>query len=651
MKRQSPVSDRNPKLQPRRRPAPLQTVDETAAQLPAKLQRAVALHRQGDLASARCMYEEILDFHPRHFDALHLLGVMAIQTRNPGLALTLIERAIDAYPLSAAAHCNRGSALEALDRAEAALSSFERALSIEPDYVEALFNRANVLYKLERYDSALAGYDRVIAHSPNLAQAHFNRGNALRQLRRLDDAKASYDAAIEKSPGYAEAHCNRGLALKEMHHLSAALADFERAIAIDPNYAAAHSNRGNVLMKLQQWDAALASYDRAIAASSDFAEAHFNRGIVLHELERFDEALADYDRAIAIRPDYAEAYSNRGNAQTELNRLSEALASYDHAIAMQPDYAPGWFNRSIALLLTGDFARGWHDYEWRWRNEAGSVINERREYKQPLWLGEQSLAGKTILLYGEQGLGDTIQFCRYVKLFPDLGARVVLDVKKPLAKLLANLDSVSHLTSEGDAPPFFDYHCPLLSLPLAFKTTVDTIPFTSGYLSAEPGRLGYWRARLEEKIAPRIGLVWSGNAKHRKDRKRSFALASLIPYLPGGVEYFCLQTELRAADQETLLAHPHILNFGGELEFDNTAALCECMDLVISVDTSVAHLSAALGKRTWILLPFNPDWRWLMDRSDSPWYRSVKLYRQRERGVWSEVFEQVRHDLTELTGA
>jgi tetratricopeptide (TPR) repeat protein len=614
-------------------------------ELAAKLRQAVAFHQQGQLARARAIYREILAREPRHFDALHLSGVVAIQTKDPVLALELIGKAIDVHPGSAAAHCNQGSAFEALGQLDAALASFDRAISIDAGHLESQFNRANVLHKRERFESALAGYDRTLALQPTLAAAHFNRGKVLRQLQRWDGARQSFERAIGLEPGHAEAYLSLGLVLKELQQLKAAVASYDRAIAIKPDFVEAHSNRGNVLKRLEQWDAALASYDRAITLKPDFAEVHFNRGVVLHELGRFEEASSSYTKAVAVRPEYAEAHSNRGNALTELNHLAEALASYERAVAINPNYAPAHFNWAIALLLAGDLERGFREYEWRWKNEAGSVINEKREFQRPLWLGAESPAGKTILLYGEQGLGDTIQFCRYAKLLADLNARVILEVKAPLRNLLSNLEGVSEVVAKGGELPGHDFQCPLLSLPLAFKTTLASIPSPGRYLSSDAPKMGYWQARLGRKVRPHIGLVWSGNAQQRNDHKRSIPLEALMAALPAKFQYVCLQTDVRDSDRQVLPGHRNILNFGDELDFEHTAALCECLDLVISVDTSLAHLSAALGKTTWILLPFNPDWRWLLDRTDSPWYPTAKLYRQPRIGDWTGVFKQVSHDL------
>ena len=625
------------------------TVKPDASQLPATLQRAVALHQKGDLARARALYQEILTIRPRHFDALHLLGVVAIQTDNPQLAVELIAKAIEIHPNSAASHCNRGSALEALGQWDAALAGYDQAIAIQADYAPAHYNRGNVLHKLKRCEAALASYGRAIAFKPELAEAHLNRGNVLQELKQLTAACSSYDSAIALKPNHAEAYFNRGRVLKELKQWDAALVSYAKAIAIRADYAEAYSNLANVQQVLGQWDMALASYARALKIKADFPEAHFNQGVLLHELGHFEAALASYDRAIAGKSDYAEAYSNRGNVLTELNQLAAALPSYRKAIELERTYAEAHFNLSIALLLAGEFEQGWSEYEWRWKNTRGSVINERRDFSQPLWLGAELPAGKTILLYSEQGLGDTIQFCRYAKLVAGLGATVILEVQESLVKLLAGLEGVSLLAAKGSAPPAFDLRCPLMSLPLAFKTGLENVPSATQYLSSDPGNVARWQTRLGERNRPRAGLAWSGNAKQRNDHKRSIPLAHLIKILPSDFQYVCLQRDLRDSDEQTLKANPDVLNFGQELDFEHTAAICECLDLVISVDTSVAHLSAALGKKTWILLPFNPDWRWLLERSDSPWYPTVTLYRQRRIGDWSGVFEKIAADLSNLS--
>jgi hypothetical protein len=303
----------------------------------------------------------------------------------------------------------------------------------------------------------------------------------------------------------------------------------------------------------------------------------------------------------------------------ELGRVDLALPNYDRAIAIKPDFAEAHFNRAAALLLAGDYERGWPGYEWRWRDVSGANGGVQRHSALPLWLGKEPLAGKTILLYSEQGLGDTLQFCRYVKLVADLGARVILDVQRPLTTLLAHLEGVWQMAAAGSAPPQADYCCPLMSLPLAFNTRLNSIPSATRYLSVSAAQIARWQERLGEKTKPRIGLTWSGSAANRRDRDRSLRLADLMPQLPEEFQYVSLQKEVREIDRPSLQSNPVILNFAeDQADFSDAAALCECMDVVLSVDTSVAHLSAALGKETWIMLPFSPDWRWLLGKDGIP---------------------------------
>jgi hypothetical protein len=310
------------------------------------------------------------------------------------------------------------------------------------------------------------------------------------------------------------------------------------------------------------------------------------------------------------------------------------------------------WNLALCRLLAGDFARGWAGYEWRWNvPQLAGQIGERRRYAQPLWLGAEPLQGRTLLLYGEGGLGDTLQFCRYAKLAADAGARVILEVPGALQALLRNLAGVSQLVEKGGALPAFDLHCPLPSLPLAFGTTLDNVPSPRSYIAASPARLAEWNARLGESSQPRVGLVWSGGTKHTNDRNRSIALRELIEYLPRQFQYVSLQKETRGSDEDALRSRADILRFDGRLDdFADTAALCQLMDVVVSVDTSVAHLSGAMGRPVWLLLPCVPDWRWLLGREDSVWYPSARLLRQDKAGDWAGVLARVRSELLRRGG-
>src|SRR5262249_33731600 len=338
------------------------------------------------------------------------------------------------------------------------------------------------------------------------------------------------------------AHNNRASVLQELNRLEEAVASYERAIALKPDYAEALCNRGDALLKLRRPGDALESCERALELKPDYAQAHNGAGNALQDLNLPEEALASYERALALKPDYAEALSNRGNALQELNRSAEAVESFQRAIALAPEYAAAHWNESLCRLVGGDFERGWQEYECRW--EAVQQ-RQKRNFREPLWLGGQSIAGRTILLHAEQGLGDTLHFCRYASLIADLDATVVLEVQPPLKTLLAGLRGVSRLIARGELLPQFDCHCPLLSLPLALKTTLATIPGLVPYLTSDAQRVARWRARLGDARSPRIGLVWSGNVGQRNDHNRSIPLALLARLLSRKAQFVSLQKELR----------------------------------------------------------------------------------------------------------
>jgi Flp pilus assembly protein TadD len=438
----------------------------------------------------------------------------------------------------------------------------------------------------------------------------------------------------------------RGNVLRHKKSFDAALDSYDRGLALRPDSAEVLCNRGIVLRELKRFDEALASYDRALAIRPDYADALNSRGIVLRELGRLDEALANVDRALAIRPGFAEALTSRGTTLIELKRLDEALASFRRAQAVRPDYADAHWGESFCQLLAGDFGAGWEKYEWRWRTGQAAL----RQFLQPLWLGDQDVAGKTVLLHAEQGNGDTIQFCRYATVLAERGARVVLEVQPALKSLLSCLIGVQQVVATGEPLPEFDFHCPLLSLPLACGTTLQTIPARVPYLTPAPGLVQDWRTRLATD-GPRIGLAWSGNKQHGNDRNRSIALRRLAPLLDCGATLVSLQKGPRDDDRAWLAEHPEVLRYSDFPDFADTAALISLLDLVISVDTSVAHLAGAMGKPVWILLPaVGLDWRWLLERDDSPWYPTARLFRQRAIGDWDSVINRVADELRKRFG-
>ncbi len=479
-----------------------------ALTVPQAMQHAIAAYQRGDLVEAERVCRLALEVKANYFEALYLSGIIAAQTGRTEEAARLLSKAVMANPRIADAHYNWGVALGELKRPAEALERYGRAIALKPDHADAYYNRGVALDELDRPAEALESYDRVIALKPD----------------------------------YAEAHNNRGLALGRLQRYAEALASYERAIALKPDYARAHNNRGVALGELERPTEALASYHRAIALKPDYAEAYNNRGIALCELGRPAEALESYQRGIAIRPDYAEALYNRGNALRDLHRHREAVESYERALALKPDYAAAHWNLADCRLLLGDFALGWQEYEWRWRLQQRD--NGRRDFQEPLWLGGKTLEARTILLHSELGLGDTLLFCRYAKEVAALGATIVLEVQSPLLRLLADLEGVTQVVPRGALLPAFDCHCPLMSLPLAFKTDLSNIPAHIPYIRSDAARVADWQAKLGKKNKPRVGVVWSGSKALKNDR-RSMALGDMLPLVRDWAEWVSLQKEVR----------------------------------------------------------------------------------------------------------
>lgn len=487
----------------------------------------------------------------------------------------------------------------------------------------------------------------VLAADPASFEAHFLAGIAAGQSRRPEDAARSFEGAVRLRPAHADAWFNLGVARGELGRHVEALAAYDRAVTLDPGKADAHYNRGAAFDALGGTAEALAAYERALALQPGHAQAHHNRGVALARAGRAGEALAAFERELALRPAHAAAHVHRAIVLNDLDRPAEALAACDRALALAPEHASAHWNLADCRLILGDFARGWEQYEWRWKLPARR--DAVRAFAQPLWLGGEPLAGRTILLHAELGLGDTLQFCRYATEVARSGARVVLETQRALVPLLATLEGVEELVARGDVLPDFDCHCPLLSLPLAFRSDVGSVPASVPYLKSDPARVEAWRGRLGAATRPRVGLAWSGSQGLAND-KRSMALADALPLLDPGIEWVSLQKEVRGADAALLAAHGELRDASTGLgDFADTAALIELLDLVVTADTSVAHVAGALGKPVWILLPSNPhDWRWLLACEDSIWYPTARLFRQGAPGDWAGVVARVAGELKAL---
>lgn len=476
--------------------------------------------------------------------------------------------------------------------------------------------------------------------------ARFARAVALHRQGRPAAAERLLIGIVEEDPRHAGAIHHLGILAFQAGDFHDAASIIRDALAIDPRNAAAWSNFGLALERTGRPGQAVGAYDRALALKPAYPEAHYNRGNALRELERLDEALQSYDEALRHRPDYLEAHVNRGRTLRDLGRLAEAVAAYDEALRLRPGFPPAELNQAFARLALGDFARGLPQFEARW--QEGQLAGAARTFPAPLWDGAESLAGATILVHAEQGMGDTLQFCRYVPLLAARGARVVLEAQPPLTGLLRGLPGAAAVVARGEALPEADFHCPLLSLPLAFGTTLATIPVGVPYLAAAPDRVRHWEARLGPRRhsarGHRVGLAWSGNAAYRNDRRRSMPLEALVPLFGADVDLVSVQDHVREDDRPVFRANAdRMRSFADELtDFTETAALAACMDVVVTVDTAAAHLAGAIGRPLWLMLPFAADWRWLTGRADSPWYPTARLFRQPRQGDWGAVVAAVR---------
>lgn len=535
-------------------------------------------------------------------------------------------------------------ALHRQGRLDEAEKIYNRVLKARRDHFDALHLLGMLNHQRGKTGEAYRLISAALKVNPRSPEALSNLALVLHALKRDAEALASLDRALALAPDHLDALNNRGNVLIELKRPADAVAAFDRVLALEPRHVQARINRGNALFELGQGDRAIAEYDAALAQQAGNPYALYNRGNALRALGREAEAVADYDRALTALPGHVNAWMNRGLALMALNRHHDALASYGRALALQPDNADVHFNESLALLTAGDYRRGFEKYEWRWKRTGTSA---RPRFRQPLWLGEYPLARKSILLHAEQGLGDTIQFARYAPILARGGAKVVLEVQPELKALLSTLEGVASVIGRGEALPAFDVQCPLVSLPLACRTELSSVPAEIPYLRASEERIVRWRACIEAVPMPRIAIAWSGRAAHVNDRNRSIAFADLDPLLAmPNMGFISVQRELRAADAERLAQDPRIVQIGDKLEdFADTAAVLALCDFAVCVDTSVAHLAAATGRPTFVLVPFQPDWRWTADREFSPWYPRARLFRQQAPGDWSGVLRRLSETL------
>jgi tetratricopeptide (TPR) repeat protein len=581
----------------------------------ATLAEALALalehHRAGNYAQAERIYRQILAANPRQADV----------------------------------HFNLGNILQAQGRLDDAVASYRLAVLLQPEFPAAFNNLGNALRQLGRLGEAASCYREALRLRPDHPETYSNLGACLTEQGLLDEAVACYREALRLRPDYPEAANNLGGALRAQRRIEEAADSYRQALRLRPELAEAHCNLGIVLAEQKKLDEAEACQREALRLRPDYRDAHYNLGTVLASKGRHDEAIASYRQALALRPDEPDAYQAMGVSFTDLGQLAEAETCYRQALRVRPDNPEVHFNLGQLWLLQGRLEQGWPEYEWRWRTKGFATGG----FAQPRWDGSD-LMGRTILLHAEQGLGDTIQFVRYARLVKQRGSRVVLHSPAALMTVLAHTPGIDQLVLKGTPLPPFDVYASLLSLPGLFGTTLDSVPADVPYIFAEEARREGWRAELAHLPSGlRVGIVWQGNPRHRDDRNRSLSLRSFEPLSRlTGVRLVSLQAGPGAEQAIEVKDAWSLWDAGSQFDASSladAAALMSHLDLVVTVDTAIAHLAGALAVPVYVLLPFAPDWRWLLERQDSPWYPTVRLFRQQRIGAWREVIERVAQEL------
>lgn len=578
------------------------------------LKAAIQSHQAGNLQEAEQLYSQVLEKKPDHPLALHSLGIVAHQKGQNDIAADLIGKVILSNPEVPQFHNTQGLVFEALDKIDEAIASYEKAISLNQDYAEAHLNLAIAFQSKGDFDTAVEKCEQIISLFGDSANIYNLMAYSLQQKGQLEKAIESY----------------------------------EKVIQLEPDFAEAYNQIGVIFNTREQYDGAVENCKKALKLDANYTEAYNNLGVALNGCEQYAEAMENYEKAISLEPDFSEAYYNLANCLRDQNRCEESIAIYEKAIQIEPNYAKAHWNLSHALLQTGKFSQGWSEYAWRRKPELGIILYPHK-YEQPYWDG-CSFEGKRLLVHCEQGFGDNIQFIRYLSMVKERGGTVILESRKPLFKLFGQIDGVDEFVMadpDGEAPDIdFDLHTSPLDMPMIFDTTLDNIPCKVPYLHAEPARTEYWKSQVDSEYL-KVGLIWAGCKFHGNDRNRSCRLRNFHPLSKiEGVKLYGLQEGFAAWQADELPSDMEVISLGEEFEdFADTAGAIENMDLVISVDTSVLHLAGAMGKPVWAIIPFEPEWRWMLERQDTPWYPTMKLFRQKERQNWDELFSRVSQQL------
>ena len=501
-----------------------------------------------------------------------------------------------------------------------------------------LLSRASIFCQQGDYAKAQSVYKKILSGNPDDIDALFGFGLLAQTLKQRDIAFTIFSKIISLDREHCQAFFQRGRIYIQKKQYDNAITDFDCALSIDPDFFEAISSRGIAHSKQLDFDSALSDFCKAVKIRPQSSDAFYNRALAHKNLNKFDLAVADYTQAIELNPNHFQALNNRGMAFRELRQFDKAIEDFDSCIALKADFADGYWNKALTHLMIGDYENAWRLYEHRW--DSPNFTSRKRNFDKPLWLGSPSLAGKTILLHSEQGLGDSLQVSRYIKKFEELSCTVLLEVERPLMRIMECLLPATQIIEKDSDLPAFDFHCPLMSLPLAFQTSVKTIPFSSSYLSAKPDRVKWWQDYLGKAAKPRIGLTWRGNPDNRNDQRRSIELTDIIHDLSPDFDWYSLQMEVSDAEECMINNINHLTHFGSLIgDFAETAAFCAVLDTVICVDTSIAHLCGAIGQPVHLLLSYNADSRWHACGDSTPWYESMRIHRQGADRRWYEPLQ------------
>lgn len=627
-----------------------------------QIQEAANALQFGNHNEADRLCRQILAKDPKNLIANQILGILLLQKGVFEESVSCFDKVLKIDDKQVKVWSNRSLALSGLKKFKEAHDSVDRAINLDNQFAESWYNKATIYIKQEQLEKAIENLDRFIQLKPEHHLAIFLKSDLLRKLEKFDLAILACKRVVELKPDYMNALINLGQLLSDQEKYEEALIYLKRALEIEPKFPAIYNNIGVTFERMGRFSDAHDYFLKAIALNPKFTEALLNCGVALEKLSRLEEAIQCYDQILAADNKNAAAYFNRATCLERLQKLDESIADYSKVIELEPkkEKDASW-NRALVMLCKGDYEFGWREYENRIKLDYAQSFYDTERLKVFNWNGDpRVLPGKKLLVRAEQGLGDTLQFCRYVKLLSAMGAKVTLRVQKPLMNVLQGLEGLENLNSDTDPYPEFDYYCNLMSLPLLLKTTVESIPNEIPYLRADPEKVKAWADRLGSKVNKRVGLVWSGGFRPDRpdlwllNRRRNIELIQLIGLKTEGIEFHSLQKgELPEA--ELVVQHlrnwdgPKIINHADQLtDFTETAALIENLDLLISVDTSTPHLAGALGKPVWLMNRFDTCWRWFLHRSDSPWYPTFRIFRQKSYDDWTPVVKEVKVALDEF---